>query len=112
MSEAGTVTAINVTDRDGASRTVDWIPGQSLMEALRDSDFAILASCGGNASCATCHVFLPQSVVRALGDRSDDELELLEETDSYDPDRSRLACQVRQRAELADLDVVIAPEDE
>ncbi|PBC51525.1 2Fe-2S iron-sulfur cluster-binding protein [Rhodococcus sp. ACPA1] len=112
MSETGTVIGIKVTDRDGNAHTTDWEPGQSLMEALRDNDFPILASCGGNASCATCHVFLPKSVVERLGERSEDELELLEETEDYDPERSRLACQVRQSAELNELDVVIAPEED
>ena len=112
MTETGTVIAIKVTDRDGSARTVEWEPDQSLMEALRDNDFPILASCGGTASCATCHVLLPRATVEQLSERSEDELELLEETEAYDPERSRLACQVRQSEDLDQLDVVIAPDED
>lgn len=49
------------------------------MEALRDNDLPVLASCGGTASCATCHVFLDKEVFDTLGERSEDELELLVE---------------------------------
>lgn len=112
MPKTGSMIGIDVTDRNGSGRRVDWEPGQSLMEALRDNDFPILASCGGNASCATCHVFLPKRIVELLGERSEDELELLEETEFYDPERSRLSCQVAHSVELDELRVVIAPEDE
>ncbi|MFW0786394.1 2Fe-2S iron-sulfur cluster-binding protein [Gordonia sp. CPCC 206044] len=112
MSDTDTAIGITVTDRDGIPRRVDWEEGQSLMEALRDNDFPILASCGGTASCATCHVYLPEQVVDRLGERSDDELELLEDADAYDPNRSRLACQVGRSGELNELNVVLAPEED
>ena len=107
-----TTTMINVVDREGAARSVDWEPGQSLMETLRDNDFPILASCGGTASCATCHVFLDKAVVDTLGPRSSDELELLEEAEHYDADCSRLSCQVAERESLHGATVTIAPEDD
>jgi 2Fe-2S ferredoxin len=102
---------INVIDREGAESALDWQAGESLMETLRDNDYPILASCGGNASCATCHVFLPKEHVERLGERSDDELELLEETESYDPACSRLSCQVQADDGLEQVTVRIAPED-
>jgi 2Fe-2S ferredoxin len=102
---------INVIDRDGVESALDWQAGDSLMETLRDNDYPILASCGGNASCATCHVFLPKEQVDRLGQRSDDELELLEETESYDAECSRLSCQVQADDGLEQVTVRIAPED-
>jgi ferredoxin, 2Fe-2S len=112
MPDTDTAIGIKVTDRDGNAHQVDWEEGQSLMEVLRDNDFPILASCGGNASCATCHVYLQADVVERLGKRSEDELELLEDAEAYDPARSRLSCQVSRSDELADLDVVLAPEED
>ncbi|WP_369046567.1 2Fe-2S iron-sulfur cluster-binding protein [Sinomonas sp. P10A9] len=107
-----TRTTINVVDREGTARSVDWEPGQSLMETLRDNDFPILASCGGTASCATCHVFLDKAFTDTLGPRSTDELELLEESEHYNPDCSRLSCQVEDREPLHGATVTIAPEDD
>lgn len=112
MTTTKTITKINVIDRDGSERRVDWEPEQSLMETLRDNDFPILASCGGTASCATCHVFLSQEVMPRLEPRSEDELELLEDAECYDETRSRLSCQVRHDVNLDDLQVVIAPEED
>ena len=112
MSETVTITKLNVTDRDGATRQIDWEPQHSLMETLRDNDFPILASCGGTASCATCHVFLPKGVVEALGERSEDEAELLEDSACYDAETSRLACQVQQDDSLDGVEVIIAPEED
>ncbi|MGF9664007.1 2Fe-2S iron-sulfur cluster-binding protein [Arthrobacter crystallopoietes] len=112
MSDTTTITKLNVTDRDGTQRKIDWEPQQSLMEALRDNDFPILASCGGTASCATCHVFLPKEVCDSLGERSEDELELLEEVSCYDAGTSRLACQVSQDESLDGISVTIAPEED
>jgi ferredoxin, 2Fe-2S len=112
MSDTTTIAKLNVTDRDGAQRQIDWEPQQSLMEALRDNDFPILASCGGTASCATCHVFLPKEVVQDLGERSEDELELLEEVSCFDAATSRLACQVQQDESLDGVEVIIAPEED
>jgi 2Fe-2S ferredoxin len=47
---------LTVTDRDGAEHLIASQCGYKLMEALRDSDFGILAICGGACSCGTCHV--------------------------------------------------------
>jgi 2Fe-2S ferredoxin len=105
-------TMINVIDRDGAARQVEWEPEQSLMETLRDNDFPILASCGGTVSCATCHVFLDKPVLESLSERSEDELELLEDADSFDPETSRLSCQVKQCDSLSGINVTIAPEED
>ncbi|MBT2535471.1 MULTISPECIES: 2Fe-2S iron-sulfur cluster-binding protein [unclassified Arthrobacter] len=105
-------TLINVIDREGATREVEWEPEQSLMETLRDNDFPVLASCGGTVSCATCHVFLEKPVLESLADRSEDELELLEDAEHYNPEASRLSCQVQQCDSLGGINVIIAPEED
>ena len=85
---------ITVEDRDGTMQTIA-IPtdiNMSLMEILKAADYNILATCGGMALCATCHV-----QVLAGGDYlpepSDHELDMLDTLPDAD-DESRLACQL------------------
>jgi 2Fe-2S ferredoxin len=105
-------TRIHVIDRDGREHHLEWLPGQSLMEALRDNGLPVLASCGGRAACATCHVFLDANLVKQLGARHQDEQELVEETQAYDPETSRLSCQVHHDVALDGITVHMAPEEE
>lgn len=105
------INEIKVIDRDGNLHLMKWEPGQSLMEALRDNDLPVLASCGGTASCATCHVFVGEEVFDTLGERSEDELELLVEAEGYRECGSRLSCQVQHAPALNGLTVTLAPED-
>lgn len=103
---------IDVVDRDGTHHDIPWEDDQVLMEALRDNDMPVLASCGGNASCATCHVFLAEDIVETLPERSEDEQELVEEALGYQPTRSRLSCQIPFDERFDGITVEIAPEDE
>ena len=100
-----------VIDRDGANHDLEWEPDQTLMEALRDNDLPVLASCGGTASCATCHVFLAKEVFDTLSERSEDELELLVEAEGYQECGSRLSCQLDFSPELNGVTVTLAPEE-
>ena len=104
-------TRINVIDRDGGQHAIDWETDQSLMEALRDNDLPVLASCGGTSSCATCHVFLDAKVVDALGAPEEDELELLQEAEAYRAEASRLSCQISHCESLDGTTVTLAPEE-
>jgi 2Fe-2S ferredoxin len=101
---------IKVVDRDGEPDVITWEPDQTLMEALRDSGLPVLASCGGEASCATCHVLIDAEHFARTGPRTEDEMEMLEEAPGFLDDASRLACQVSFGAELAEMRVVLAPE--
>ena len=78
---------------------------------LRDNDLPVLASCGGTASCATCHVFLAEEVFDALGERSEDEIELLVEAEGYRECGSRLSCQLDFTKDLDGVTVTLAPEE-
>jgi 2Fe-2S ferredoxin len=103
-------TSITAVDRDGTQHSLEWEEDQTLMEVLRDNDLPVLASCGGTASCATCHVFLEESVAQKLGERSADELELLEDAAGYRACGSRLACQIEHDESLDGIRVELAPE--
>lgn len=67
--------------------------GLSLMEVLKASDYPILATCGGMALCATCHVEVIEGSER-LPPISDAELDILDTLPSA-KQNSRLACQLR-----------------
>ena len=104
------MTTITAIDRDGSSRTLPWEEDQTLMEVLRDNGLPVLASCGGTASCATCHVFLAKDTFDALGERTPDEVELLVDAEGYRECGSRLSCQVEHDAALDGITVELAPE--
>lgn len=67
--------------------------GLSLMEILKAYEFPVLATCGGMALCATCHIEVLEGQDE-LGEATDPELDQLENLPEYYP-TSRLACQIR-----------------
>jgi 2Fe-2S ferredoxin len=82
-------------EHSGARHEVEVPDGVSLMEgALQNGVPGIDGDCGGNAACATCHVFLSADALALTGERSEAELAMLELADEYDPASSRLACQI------------------
>lgn len=84
-----------VEDRNGNRQELD-IPDDmnlSLMEALKASEYDILATCGGMALCATCHVQVLEGM-QNLQPMNDAELDMLDTLPDAGPD-SRLACQLR-----------------
>lgn len=86
---------LTIESRNGEVQELDLPNGinLSLMEVLKASEYPVLATCGGMALCATCHV----EVLRGgenLGDPNDAELDMIDTL----PDatrNSRLACQLR-----------------
>ena len=80
------------------------------MEAIRDSGFDdAFALCGGCCSCATCHVFVEQGPEIVMLPASDDEKDLLDDSD-HRAANSRLSCQIKVGDLSGDLVVRIAPE--
>lgn len=65
----------------------------SLMEVLKASEYDILATCGGMALCATCHIHVLTGM-DTLEPLNDAELDMLDTLPDAD-ERSRLACQIR-----------------
>ncbi len=65
----------------------------SLMEVLKASEYDIMATCGGMALCATCHIQVLEGMEK-LEDRTDPELDMLDTLPDADDD-SRLACQIK-----------------
>ena len=102
---------IHVVNRAGEKHEIQGKTGVSLMEALRDNDMDVEAICGGCCSCATCHVFIDDEWAAKLPARSEDEQELVEETEHYKSDNSRLSCQIQITDELDGISLTVAPEE-
>ena len=94
---------------DGRVDTVDVADGTSVMRAaLISSVNGIIGECGGQAMCATCHVYVREDYLDLLPSVGDDEDEMLDCTISErDPRRSRLGCQITVTPALEGLEVDI-----
>ncbi|WP_299305377.1 2Fe-2S iron-sulfur cluster-binding protein [uncultured Brachybacterium sp.] len=102
---------ITVIDREGVETPgVEWEDDESLMECLVRNSFPILAICGGNASCSTCHSFLDQVSFETAGEIDEDEADVLDSlTESEREPTSRLTCQIPWDMDLAGAVVRIGP---
>jgi ferredoxin, 2Fe-2S len=98
---------INVQNPDGSvtALTAPTDMGLSLMEFLKGNEYDILATCGGMALCATCHVEV-LSGYDVLHEISNDEYTMLDTLPNITP-TSRLACQLRLSDELHNVTVKI-----
>ncbi|WP_055696656.1 MULTISPECIES: 2Fe-2S iron-sulfur cluster-binding protein [Streptomyces] len=80
---------------DGTATTVDVAHGTSVMRGAVFNDIdGIVAQCGGNAQCATCHVYVADDGADRLGPMRSDEDDLLDFTASPRRPTSRLSCQL------------------
>jgi 2Fe-2S ferredoxin len=78
---------------DGTSSTVEAPDGMSVMRAAISHDIdGIVGECGGQAMCATCHVYVQDDP--GLPPIGDDEEEMLECTAAPREATSRLSCQL------------------
>lgn len=89
---------------NGAETTLDVDPATSVMRAAVNAGVpGIIGECGGQAMCATCHVYVHAGSLEGLPEVGDDEEEMLDCTAApRDPERSRLGCQIScgERASL------------
>ncbi|MBK1440482.1 (2Fe-2S)-binding protein [Parapedobacter sp. ISTM3] len=99
---------ITVEDQHGEVRQLEIPDGinLSLMEVLKASEYPILATCGGMALCATCHVQVLAGQEK-LEPRTEAELDMLDTLPDAD-DHSRLSCQIRLTASLDGLKIRVS----
>jgi 2Fe-2S ferredoxin len=71
-----------------------------MMTAVGQALDGIVFDCGGNATCATCHVYVDEAWLPKLAPKSGDEDALLEGTAAERRPTSRLSCQIRITPEL------------
>ncbi len=94
---------------DGTKHTIDAELGTSVMRGAIDHGVpGIDADCGGECSCATCHVIVNDEWMDVVGRPAEDEEAMLD----LNPERevnSRLSCQIEVSDALDGL-VVKLPE--
>ena len=86
---------------DNRSESIDAVVGESAMQAATGNGIdEIVAECGGNAMCATCHVYVDEAWLGRLPPMSDEEDALLDGAAAERRANSRLSCQIKLAAEL------------
>ena len=86
---------------DGSRQQVEASAGESAMQAATREDISgILAECGGNAMCATCHVYVDEAWLARLPPMGGDEDALLDGAAAERQANSRLSCQIKLAAGL------------
>lgn len=86
---------------------------QSAMRAAKNNEVpGILANCGGNMGCGTCHVWVDEEFYFRLPEPSDGELAKLEEVAAERKSNSRLSCQIVLTEELDGIRFVVPEKQE
>lgn len=100
---------LHVTTANGKTQEVDAVIGGSMMEALQAAGL-VEGTCGGAASCGTCHVYFADKDI--AGERTEDEGYMLEGLEDFVEIRegSRLSCQLKVTDAHDGLKIEIAPE--
>ena len=102
---------ITFIEHSGQEHVVTADVGQSVMQAAVDNMVpGIIADCGGNCSCATCHVYVDSGWVERVTPPTQSETDMLE-CALHTQETSRLSCQVAVTAELDGL-IVRLPESQ
>ena len=98
---------ITYVEHDGTEHVVESQTEVSLMQAAIDNLVpGIDADCGGECSCATCHVMVNENWLEKVGPPGEMEESMLD----LNPERqenSRLSCQVEVSEELDGLRVTM-----
>ena len=101
---------ITYVQPDGTKQDLDVPAGKRIMQAAIGAGIdGIVAECGGQAMCATCHIYVDSTWADRLPPVGDDEDEMLEDTVCERTSESRLSCQLPVTDELDGL-VVRLPE--
>lgn len=86
------MTTIRVIDASGVLHDIASDKQTHLMQILQDHGY-VSGSCGGNLSCATCHVYVRTELNEGAASESPEERALLEFSEQLTP-QSRLSCQI------------------
>ena len=95
------MTTITFIHPDGRSQRIEARSGDSVMQlAVSHGIDEIVAECGGNAMCATCHVYVDDRWIERLPAMTEEQDALLDGTASDRLPTSRLSCQIKVEPEL------------
>ncbi|MDP9406326.1 MAG: (2Fe-2S)-binding protein [Actinomycetota bacterium] len=96
---------------DAEEHAVAAVVGDSVMAtAVKNGVPGIIGECGGNASCATCHVWVREEFMPLVGTPEEIEEDLLDLGVSDRRDTSRLSCQIAVTDALDGLTVDVPPD--
>lgn len=85
----------------GMIRQVSVPSGASVMQAaLNNRVEGILAECGGNCMCATCHVYVDSDFLDRIPPATNNEKSMLSIAAEGPQPNSRLSCQIKMTNEL------------
>jgi 2Fe-2S ferredoxin len=102
---------IKFIEHNGREHVVEAGVDRSLMQAAADHLVpGIIADCGGNCACATCHVYIDEAWASKLDSPLKPECEMID-CALHVRANSRLSCQIRVTPELEGL-VVRLPESQ
>jgi 2Fe-2S ferredoxin len=105
-----TVPKVIFVHNDGSQRVIDAGLGDTVMAtAVRNGVPGIVGECGGNRSCATCHVYVDADFMPLVGPPGDLEDDMLDLGVSDRRKGSRLSCQIPVSQQLDGLVVEIPP---
>ena len=95
------MTSIIFIHPDGRNERVETNGSESAMLAATSQGIdGILAECGGNAMCATCHVYVDEAWLARLPAIGSEEDALLDGAAAERLPSSRLSCQIKITPEL------------
>ncbi|MBR8641423.1 (2Fe-2S)-binding protein [Streptomyces tuirus] len=95
---------------DGTEQAIEVPTGTSVMRGAVFNDIdGIVAQCGGNAQCATCHVYVDETTLDKLEPMESNEDGMLDFTACPRRPNSRLSCQLEVTGALDGL-IVHLPE--
>jgi len=98
-----------VTTRTGETHRLEGVDGWRLMELLRDYKMGVEGICGGQADCASCHVYVAPEWLDHLPEPREEEEDKLDELPAL-AETSRLSCQIIWSEQLDGLTVTVAPD--
>ena len=103
---------VTFVHNDGSQRVIDAGLGDTVMAtAVRNGVPGIVGECGGNRSCATCHVYVDAEFMPLVGPPGDLEDDMLDLGVSDRRVNSRLSCQIVLDERLEGI-CVTTPEDQ
>jgi 2Fe-2S ferredoxin len=111
VGEDGTLPKVIYVGGAGQEHAIDAMAGESVMAtAVKNGVPGIVGECGGNASCATCHVWVREEFLPLVGAPNEIEDDLLELAVTERRSTSRLSCQIPVTPALDGLTVDVPPE--
>jgi len=95
LNEGGRMPRITYVQPDGNGIGIDVEVGKSVMQGALDNAIkGIVAECGGELACATCHCYVDDEWIEKVGPAGTIEGQMLDCAASSKKSGSRLSCQI------------------